>query len=51
MLSSAAASRGVVLPPALLHGWRWIRLRSGTAAAPVAQAADRLVICGIRQFA
>jgi hypothetical protein len=51
VLSSAAASRGLVLPPALLHGWRWIRLRSGTAAAPVTQAADRLITCGIRQFA
>jgi hypothetical protein len=51
VLSSAAASRGLVLPPALVHGWRWIRLRSGTAAAPVAQTATRLITCGIRQFA
>jgi len=47
----AAASRALALPPTLLLGWRWLRLRSGVAAAPVVQAADRTILLGHRGFA
>lgn len=51
-ISAAAAGRGIVLAPTLVHGWPLIRLRSGTAAAVVPQAGgvDRVLICTIRQF-
>lgn len=49
-VTSAAASRGIILPPTLVHGWWWLRLRSGTSAAPVAQAADRSIVARVRQF-
>jgi hypothetical protein len=49
-VSSAAAGRGIVLPPTLLHGWPLIRLRSGTSASPVAQGADRAIVLTVRQF-
>ena len=48
---TVAAGRALTLPPTLLLGWRWLRLRSGLAAAPVAQAAERLLILGIRPLA
>ena len=46
-----APGRAIALPPTLLLGWRWLRLRSGVAAAPVAQAADRAIVLGHRGFA
>jgi hypothetical protein len=39
----AAASRVVVLPAAYFWGLRWIRVRSGTSAAPVTQTAQRSI--------
>ena len=48
---SVAAGRALTLPPTLLLGWRWLRLRSGLAAAPVNQAADRILTLGVRPFA
>ena len=40
-LARAAAGRCVLLPPADFARVRWLRIRSGTAATPVAQAAER----------
>lgn len=37
----AAAGRVIVLPAAYFWGLRWLRVRSGTAVSPVAQAASR----------
>ena len=48
---AVAAGRALTLPPTLLLGWRWLRLRSGIAAAPVNQAAERLLALGIRPLA
>lgn len=39
----AAANLGFQLDPALFAGWRYIKFRSGTAAAPVNQGADRIL--------
>ena len=48
---TATAGRALTLPPTLLLGWRWLRLRSGLAAAPVNQTAERLLVLGIRPLA
>ena len=48
---TVAAGRALTLPPTLLLGWRWLRLRSGLGAAPVNQAAERLIALGIRPLA
>ena len=48
---TVAADRALTLPPTLLLGWRWLRLRSGLAAAPVNQTAERLLTLGIRPLA
>jgi len=48
---TVVAGHALTLPPTLLLGWRWLRLRSGLAAAPVNQAADSLLTLGIRPFA
>jgi len=48
---TVAAGRALTLPPTLLLGWRWLRLRSGLAAAPVDQAAERPITLGIRPLA
>jgi hypothetical protein len=48
---TVAAGRALTLPPTLLLGWRWLRLRSGLAAAPMNQAAERLLTLGIRPLA
>ncbi len=48
---TVAAGRALTLPPTLLLGWRWLRLRSGLAAAPVNQPAERLLTLGIRPLA
>ena len=48
---TVAAGRALTLPPTLLLGWRWLRLRSGLAAAPVDQVAERLLTLGIRPLA
>ena len=39
----AAANRVVVLPAAYFWGLRWIKVRSGTASAPVVQTAQRSI--------
>jgi len=39
------------LPPTLLLGWRWLRLRSGLTAAPVNQPLSGLLTLGIRPLA
>jgi hypothetical protein len=48
---TVGAGRALTLPPTLLLGWRWLRLRSGLANAPVNQAAARLLTLGVRPFA
>lgn len=45
---TVAASRYVTLPPTLLPGVRYIKVRSGTAGTPVAQAADRALRLMVR---
>lgn len=42
--AAADASRHIAILPAALRGLLWVRLRSGTSAAPVDQAADREII-------
>jgi hypothetical protein len=37
----AGAGRTIVFDPMVFFAIRWLKVRSGTAAAPVAQAADR----------
>lgn len=44
---ATTASRAMTFPPEDLLGFRFIQLRSGTAAAPVAQAAARTVVLGL----
>lgn len=39
-----APGRAIVLDPAVFFGIRYLRVRSGTAAAPVAQAAARALV-------
>ncbi len=46
----AAASRRVVIEPSVIAGVEYLRVRSGTSAAPVNQAADRDVVLLFRQF-
>jgi hypothetical protein len=48
---TVAAARALTLPPTMLLGWPWLRLRSGLASAPVNQAAERSISLGIRVFA
>lgn len=40
---TVAAGRAVLLPPGLVRAGTWLKLRSGTSGAPVAQTADRLL--------
>lgn len=40
---TVAAGRAIRLDPAQWAGWRYLKIRSGTAAAPVAQGAERIV--------
>lgn len=44
---ATTASRAMTFPPEDLLGFRFIQLRSGTAATPVAQAAARTVKLGL----
>jgi hypothetical protein len=46
----AAASRRVLVEPSLVAGVEFLRVRSGTAATPVNQGADRDVVLLFRQF-
>lgn len=46
----AAASRYIVIEPSLLTGTLLFRLRSGTSAVPVNQAADRDLTIFFRDF-
>ncbi len=41
---TVAASRAVILSPADFAGFRYVKLRSGTASAPVNQAAARSIL-------
>jgi len=46
----AGASRYLMLDPAAFAATQWLKIRSGTSAAPVAQAADRtlnLILRGV----
>ena len=45
---TVAAGRAVVVEPARLPGVRWLKLRSGTGAAPVLQTAERSVELVVR---
>ncbi len=47
----AAADRRVVVEPSLIAGVEFLRIRSGTTAAPVNQAAARDVVLLFRAFA
>lgn len=47
---AAAASRAIVLPPADFPDGRLIRLRSGTAASAVNQAAARTIYALVRRI-
>jgi hypothetical protein len=40
---TAGASRGLQCDPAQFAGWRYLKIRSGTSATPVAQGADRIL--------
>lgn len=45
---AVASGRTVVVDPGIFFGIRWLRIRSGTAAAPVTQAAQRsLTLCTV----
>jgi hypothetical protein len=46
----AAAGRYIVVPPALMAGLPWVRVRSGTSGTPVNQTADRLLTWLIRNY-
>lgn len=46
--ASAAASYGLSLEPAVLAGWPFVKLRSGTSGTPVNQAAERELTVLIR---
>lgn len=45
---TAAASRRILVPPADLLGGCWLKVRSGTAAVPVNQAAERVLTLLVR---
>jgi hypothetical protein len=47
---SAAASRFISLSPLTSVGYRWLKVRSGTSGAPVAQAAARSLTLVTRPF-
>ena len=47
-LGAAAASRYVLLNPAVFAGLRYLKVRSGTSAAPVNQGADRAITLVLR---
>ena len=46
----AAASRTIVIPPSLLPGLIYLRLRSGTSGAPVNQTANRIVTWYVKKY-
>lgn len=48
---TVAAAKSVVLPLGLLRAHNFLKLKSGTSAAPVNQAADRAVQLLVRSFA
>ena len=50
MTLQAAAGRYIVLPPSLLAGIGWIRIRSGTTATPVNQTANRTLSWFLRNY-
>jgi hypothetical protein len=41
VITAAGAGRSIWIDPGLAYGIRWLQLRSGTAAAPVNQTAER----------
>lgn len=47
---SVAAGRYVAIPPALLAGVPWLRVRSGTSGTPVNQTADRSLTWLVRNY-
>lgn len=47
----AVAGAAVAIDPALLAGWRFIKVRSGTAGAAVAQGASRTLLLNVREIA
>jgi len=46
----AAASRYIILPPSLLPGVGWLRIRSGTSGTPVTQTATRAFSWSTRNY-
>ena len=48
--ATVAVDRGVILDPIDFLAWRYIRLRSGTAAVPVAQGGERSLRVVARPF-
>lgn len=47
---TVAAARNIVIPTSLLPGAQWLRLRSGTTAAPVNQTSTRTIILYVRKY-
>ena len=48
---TTAASRYIAIPPSLLAGVGYIRIRSGTSATPVNQTAARTLVWLMRNYA
>lgn len=47
---SVGASRFVLLSPSQFAGLRYVKVRSGTSASPVAQAAGAVISLGVRSI-
>jgi YD repeat-containing protein len=41
---TVAASRNVALPASMMAAWRYLKLRSGTAASPTAEGGNRTIM-------
>ncbi len=48
-ITGAAASLALFVDPAMFIGWRYVKLRSGTAASPTAQASARTITLATRR--
>lgn len=49
-LTEAAASRAINVDPLALYPWRYLKLRSGTAASAVNQTAERTITLVLRPY-
>lgn len=48
--ASGGENRAIPLNPDRFQGYNWIKVRSGTQGAPVAQGAQRVIQIGLRDF-